>query len=289
MSRSVAFVTLAMACCLQAIHADESDARYLEIDSDQIYFEIRGSGSPVVLVSGGSGMDLRQWTRVAEDLSAKYRVVSFDPRGVGRSDTPTVQYSNTADIAALLDHLEIESAIFVGLSSAGGLVLEFGVHYPERVSAIVAAAPFITGWKFSDDMQARVDKFSAAASEGKEPFLDAMLGDAYFIPAPLDPGVRDLARQLMGENYELRAGFDPSLPIAMDPPLIRRLDDIAAPVMLVVGELEHPDVRRRNRFLMGQVSDVREVVIRDAGHNTPLENRRAFVGAITPFLERHSR
>lgn len=262
---------------------------HLKLGADRVYYEVDGEGPPLVFVSGGSGMDLRQWHAVAAELAGAYQVIMVDPRGMGKSDNPSERYSDSTDLLRILDELDIEKAVFVGLSSAGGGVLEFAVQFPQRVSAIVAAAPFIPDWEFSADMQKRVDGFAAAAQQGRVQFLNAMFSDHYFFPAPLDPTARDFARTVMGENYDKGASFDPSLPIPMVPPLIKRLSDISVPVMLVVGELEHPDVRRRNRYLIGQINDIREVVIRDAGHNTPLENRTAFVGAITPFLAQFGR
>jgi len=145
---------------------------HLSLGEDQIHYQISGSGFPLVLVSGGSGMDLRQWDQVATALSSRYRLILYDPRGVGQSDNPTVPYSDTQDLAKLLDHLQLEEVVVIGLSSAGGFVLEFAVEHPQRVAGVVASAPFVRGFEFSEAMLARLERFNQAAQLGREPFLD---------------------------------------------------------------------------------------------------------------------
>ena len=155
-------------------------------------------------------MDLRQWDRVAPTLADDFQVILIDPRGIGRSDNPTARYSDADDLAALLDHLGLDRIGLIGLSLSGGIVLEFAARYPDRVAGVVAAAPFVPGFEFSEAMLARLDVFNKAAQEGREPFLDAMFVDPHFIPAPLDASVRPIARKNMAMNFDKGAGFDPS-------------------------------------------------------------------------------
>jgi pimeloyl-ACP methyl ester carboxylesterase len=278
---------LAIAGCAKSRYAATSD--FVVLGGDKLYFEVSGDGSPLVLVSGGSGMDLRQWQSIAPALSKKYRVISIDPRGIGRSENPSTKYSDNGDIVALLDHLELDRVALIGLSSSGGVVLEFASQHPKRVSGIVAAAPFIPGFDFSQAMLDRLDIFNKAAQAGKEPFLDAMFDDPHFIPAPLDGSVRAGARSNMADNYDKGVGFDPSPPIPIKPPLIERFPRVKSPVLLLAGELDHPEVIRRNTFLAEEISRAQQQVIVQAGHNTPLENPEEFLRATIPFLERLAR
>ena len=263
----------------------EPTAGFLEIGQDQVYFELSGRGFPLVLVSGGSGMDLRQWGSVVPVLAEDFRVIAYDPRGIGKSENPTAQYSDVADLERLLDHLGLDQVALIGLSSAGGFVLEFAVEKPERIAGVIASAPFVPGFEFSQGMLNRLQVFSQAAQQGREPFLDSMFNDPHFIPAPIDASVRTFARQVMAENFDKGAGFNPALQLQIDPPLIDQLPQIRSPVLLLTGELDHPDVLRRNRFLVEQLPEALNKVVPQAGHNIPLENPYAFLSAIYPFLE----
>ncbi len=275
--------TLASASC--GVSHNTASFGLLDLGEDQLYYEVSGKGFPLVLVSGGSGMDMRQWERIVPVLAQNYQVISYDPRGIGRSDNPSARYSDTADLERLLDYLTVDRVGLIGLSSAGGFVLEFAIQYPERVSGVVAAAPFIPGFKFSQTMLTRLDIINRAAQEGREPFLDAMFEDSHFIPAPLNASVRSVARDNMAQNFDKGAGFDPALPIPIDPPLIEQLSEVKSPVLLLVGELDHPEVLRRNSFLMDELPLAHQKVIVQAGHNTPLENPEAFLSATGTFLK----
>jgi len=263
----------------------DSPAKFVASGNDKIYYEISGQGFPLVLVSGGSGMDLRQWDLIEPVLAESYRVIRYDPRGIGKSDNPTVKYSDAADLDSLLDHLELDRVGLIGLSAAGTVVLEFAIQYPQRITGLVAAAPFIPGFEFSDEMMTRLNSFNQAAEQGREAFLDRMFEDSHFIPAPLDRSVRNSARENMAYNFAKGAGFDASLPVPLTPPLIQQLSEISSPVLLLAGELDHPEVLRRNKYLLESIRFADEKIIPQAGHNGPLENPAAFLNATNSFLQ----
>ena len=263
----------------------DSPAKFVASGNDKIYYEISGQGFPLVLVSGGSGMDLRQWDLIEPVLAESYRVIRYDPRGIGKSDNPTVKYSDAADLDSLLDHLELDRVGLIGLSAAGTVVLEFAIQYPQRITGLVAAAPFIPGFEFSDEMMTRLNSFNQAAEQGREAFLDRMFEDSHFIPAPLDRSVRNSARENMAYNFAKGAEFDASLPVPLTPPLIQQLSEISSPVLLLAGELDHPEVLRRNKYLLESIRFADEKIIPQAGHNGPLENPAAFLNATNSFLQ----
>ncbi len=267
-----------------SISSDAPHSEYLALGEDRLYYEVSGQGFPLILVSGGSGMDLRQWDLITPALIQSYRVIRYDPRGIGKSDNPTVKYSDAADLNNLLDHLGLDRVGLIGLSSAGGFVLELAIQYPDRITGLVAAAPFVPGFEFSAAMLARLERFNQAAEQGRKPFLDRMFEDLHFIPAPLDRSVRTSAREIMAYNFDKGAGFDPSLPLRLVPPLIEQLQEISSPVLLLAGELDHPEVLRRNKYLVTQIRSAEEKIISQAGHNGPLENPAAFLDAMNTFL-----
>ena len=264
---------------------------FLNVNGDSLHYQLLGSdlgdaGPPLVLLGGGSGMDTRQWHRVTPSLAKDHTVILFDPRGLGKSENPSARYSDADDFIKLLDHLGVDQAIPVGLSSSGGLALEITFSYPDRVTGVIASAPFLPGFEFRGSMLQRLKTFSDAAMEGREPFLRAMVDeDDYFIPAPLDRSVRTYAREVMGENYDKGASFDESLVVMLDPPLIGRLQQIETPVLMPIGALDHQEVHRRNTWYTTQMPNSAEVSVPDAGHNIHLENPDGFLDSIEAFLE----
>lgn len=94
------------------------------VGGGNLYYRDAGSGEPLVLVHAGIA-DNRMWDAQFEALARHYRVVAYDLRGYGRSDTPTAPFYHYRDLASLLESFDIESAHLVG-ASAGGAVVRGG-------------------------------------------------------------------------------------------------------------------------------------------------------------------
>jgi len=116
---------------------------YLRVGTDNsadidIYYEDHGQGRPVVLIHGYplNGHSGERQHRVL--LEAGYRVITYDRRGFGRSSQATVGYDYdtfAADLAALLEHLELTDAVLVGFSMGSGEVTRYlGAHRSARVA-----------------------------------------------------------------------------------------------------------------------------------------------------------
>src|SRR5260370_1778803 len=113
----------------------------IDRDGVGIYYEVHGSGSPLILTHGYSSTS-EMWQGQVEALSKHHKLVLWDMRGHGRSDYPEdpKAYSaalTVADIAALLDAIGANSAIVGGLSLGGYMSLAFYRAHPERVRALL--------------------------------------------------------------------------------------------------------------------------------------------------------
>ena len=108
----------------------------------EIYYEIHGQG-PRLLFIGGSGGDLRHKPGVFEGpLVQEFEVLSYDQRGLGRSERPNGPYSMAdygEDAAALLDALGWDRCRVMGVSFGGMVAQELALRYPERVERLVLA------------------------------------------------------------------------------------------------------------------------------------------------------
>jgi len=117
-------------------HVDATGAR--------LYCEELGHGYPVIFLHE-FGCDIRQWETQVRHFSRAYRCVAYNARGYPPSDVPedAALYGwefAVDDIAAVLRDLSIDRAHLVGLSMGAYAALQFGLRYPEKVSAIVAAS-----------------------------------------------------------------------------------------------------------------------------------------------------
>jgi pimeloyl-ACP methyl ester carboxylesterase len=116
------------------------------INGFHMYYEVAGQGVPLLFVHGGlgGGRGSALFRQHHMPTLAQYvRVIAFDRRAAGLSETPTAGYSFdgfVTDIVALLDHLEHERAVLMGHSAGGPQVLQCAMTHPERVMALILSS-----------------------------------------------------------------------------------------------------------------------------------------------------
>ena len=120
----------------------------LQLPDCELVYETAGQGEPLVLVPGfASGA--WSWAWQVDDLSADFRVITFDPRGVSRSKLNEGAFVSiraiAEDVAALLDHLGVETAHVMGISFGGFVAQELALAYPERLGKLVLASTSFGG------------------------------------------------------------------------------------------------------------------------------------------------
>jgi pimeloyl-ACP methyl ester carboxylesterase len=112
-------------------------------DGTRLWYEVAGAGEPLLLLSGQS-LDSRLWTGVRDDLAREHRVLAFDWRGTGRSDSPDETPCTTAllarDAVAVLDAEGIDRAHVYGFSMGGRVAQVLAAERADRVGALVLGA-----------------------------------------------------------------------------------------------------------------------------------------------------
>jgi non-heme chloroperoxidase len=142
----------------------------------ELYFEDHGTGDPVVLIHAWP-MSSRIWeAQVPALVGAGYRVVAYDRRGFGASSQPWEGYDYdtlTADLHALIEHLDLRDATLVGYSMGGGEVVRYLATYgPDRVARAVLLATALP-YRLKTDDNPRGDADEALAAHS----LDAVRTD----------------------------------------------------------------------------------------------------------------
>jgi non-heme chloroperoxidase len=148
----------------------------------ELYYEDHSSGSPVVLIHGWP-LSGRSWEdQVPALIEAGHRVITYDRRGFGKSSQPYGGYDYdtfAADLAALLEHLDLRDATLVGFSMGGGEVARYISRYgTDRVSKVVLAAAVPPYLYQSDDNpeggldDATIEQFKDGVRGDRIAFLD---------------------------------------------------------------------------------------------------------------------
>ena len=112
----------------------------------QLYFEVHGTGEPVLLLHGFSGSS-QDWAALAAEWGTQFQLIVPDLRGHGRSGilTKSFRHSDAAeDLWALLDHLNVTVCKGLGISGGGNVLLHLATMQPERIKAmvLVSATPY---------------------------------------------------------------------------------------------------------------------------------------------------
>jgi 3-oxoadipate enol-lactonase len=131
--------------CRSGIHSMTDVAEWGEARPDRrtsIYWESTGTHDPVLLISG-LGLSGGTWWRTVATLSKRFRVITYDHRGVGRSQSLSYAYTTeamAADAIAVLDAAGIEDAHVYGMSLGGMVAQELTLRHPGRVRSLILGA-----------------------------------------------------------------------------------------------------------------------------------------------------
>ena len=125
---------------------EQSRGQLKTLNGIELYFELHGTGEPVLLLHGFSGSS-QDWAAVASDWSRDFQLIVPDLRGHGRSSvlsTPFRHADAAADILGLLDHLNVNTCKGLGVSGGGNVLLHMAMRQPKRVEAmvLVSATPY---------------------------------------------------------------------------------------------------------------------------------------------------
>lgn len=269
------------------------EARLNGID---IHYQVRGEGTPLVLAHGYTA-SMAMWRAQVPAFSSRYRLVTYDLRGHGRTTAPADmrQYDLARDYVgdqlALMNYLGIERAYIGGLSMGGMIAQEFVLQHPERTSA---ALFFDTGPgggpQFADPVtrmafeQMRDAMRFMARTSGMNAVVDAMRARmATMRPeaaAGLPAGVRDFMaglREMSVDGYlggaEALRGWRGSL---------ERLGRIRVPTLVLAGE--HDNLLGPSRIIHERIPRSRFVMLRNSGHGTAVWRPRTFARVTMAFL-----
>ncbi len=114
---------------------------YAPVNGLKMYYEVHGSGDPVVLLHGSFMTITNNWTEWIGELSKTRKVIAIEMQGHGRTADikRDFSYENLADdVAALLDHLKIPSADLIGYSMGAGVAMQCAIRHPDKVRKVVS-------------------------------------------------------------------------------------------------------------------------------------------------------
>lgn len=219
-------------------------------------------------------------------------VVCFDSRGFGRSRADVAEFSPVDDLRAVLDHLEIEQALLVGCSRGGQQSLDFLLEEPDRVAGLVWVCGGVSGSSHEGPpAQTAVFDRIEALWQAKDWDTLVDLETHVWADGPLEPegrapqAVREHVRRMI---YAIETRSEPvpkALPLPR--PAAGRLQEIARPVLVVIGALDTTGTQASADLLSDKVVGAERVDFPDAAHVPNMEHPERFNTALRGFLARN--
>lgn len=258
---------------------------FAETSNGRVYCESHGQGLPLI-VAPAFGASARTYRGLLPNLSDGYRVVLYDLRGMGQSDPMpegTTLASMADDVAAVLDHLEIDRITVIGPSMGAIIAQQFAVRHRDRLDRLVLVTP-----------PARKSRYRRAINEILTDLLTAH---------PAERVVRHMVHLALSPNFvdkhpvvvdQMMRGIEVSdgdratmLRLLMSSYEFDGIDGLAAmdaPTLIIAGELDLLTPPSQAKILHETLPNSTLRVMAGVGHSPFIENTRETFAAVLAFL-----
>ncbi|MEJ2247628.1 MAG: alpha/beta hydrolase [Acidobacteriota bacterium] len=257
------------------------------INGAQVYYEVMGTGQPLLLVHAGVA-DSRMWDAQVDAFSKDYQVIRFDLRGFGRSNMPPGPFSNHEDVRGLLDFLQLKPVSVVGISFGGLIALDFALAYPDYVLALILGAPSVSGAAPSERIKRFWEEEEKALDRGDlegatELNLRLWVDGPHRTPQQVSPVVRDQVQEMQMAIFRKEIPDDVD-ELALVPAATGRLGEVDIPVQVMIGELDLEEKHMLVDRLVREIAGSQKAVIRGAAHMLNMEQAEVFNRSVLEFL-----
>ena len=258
-------------------------------DGTRIHYEVTGkSGATPVLMIQGLGASKNAWNLQRIAMATRFRCISFDNRGAGRSDKPTEPFTleqMADDAIAVLDAAGIETAHVVGASMGGVISQIVAVKYPHRVRSLTLVCTACRNHPWRQDLLqtwAKTAEEKGMIEVGKEAAQWVMSPRSFRRLVPAFTWMGPLAA--LRPRHSFVSQIDAILNTRED--LVDQLSTITAPTMVIVGNQDILTPRGDSEEIAERIPNAELVVISGAAHGLMMEHSSTFNRILIEFLQR---
>jgi pimeloyl-ACP methyl ester carboxylesterase len=238
------------------------------LNGQQLYFEIHGTGEPLLLLHGFSGSS-QDWIPSLAQWGTKFQFILPDLRGHGGSGILSKHFRHedaAADMFALLDHLKITACKAVGISAGGNIFLHMATKQPERITAmvLVSATPY----------------FPAQARPIMSQYADNLPEEQWEILRRRHPGGDEQIKAILASTKSFATSYDD---LNFTPPL---LSTIQARTFIIQGDRNPLYPFELSVEMAKAIPNSRLWIVPNAGHGPVIGARwPEFIQASSAFLQ----
>jgi len=238
------------------------------LNGQQLYFEVHGTGAPLLLLHGFSGSS-QDWIPSLTQWGTRFQLILPDLRGHGRSGILSKPFRHddaAADIFALLDHLGIRTCKGVGISAGGNVLLHMATKQPDRISSmvLVSATPY----------------FPAQARAIMSQYGDNLPEEQWEILRRRHPGGDAQIKAILASTKSFATSYDD---LNFTPPL---LSTIQTRTFIIQGDRDPLYPVELSVEMYKAIPNSRLWIVPNAGHGPVIGNRwHEFIQTSSAFLQ----
>ncbi len=268
--------------------------KYRAIDQMKLFYETHGAGEPLILIPGfASGA--WNWNWQTTELARDFRVITFDPRGIGKSKANEAELQNLSlatfaeDVRRILDDLKIEKANVLGASFGGFVAQEFALSFPDRLDKLILACTSFGGENHvAPDLEILMAFASTDAMNTSERIRKFMA------PAFTDEFNRNHAAtvekvcRLREISVVPERVYTAQLTAATTFNFETRVGEIENETLIMTGDRDRVVPMRNSINLAEKMPNARLEIIENGGHLFFVENADEFNKSVKSFLTNES-
>ena len=258
-------------------------------DGTRIHYEVTGRprATPILMIQG-LGASKNAWNLQRIAMATRFRSISLDNRGAGRSDKPTQPFTleqMADDAIAVLDAAGVETAHVVGASMGGVISQIIAVKYPHRVRSLTLVCTacrnhpwrqeLLQSWAHTAEEKGMIEVGKEAAQWVMSPRSFRRLVPAFTWMGPL---------AALRPRHSFVSQIQAILDTRED--LVDELSSITAPTMVIVGNQDILTPRGDSEEIAERIPNAELVVISGAAHGLMMEHSTTFNKILIEFLQR---
>ena len=255
------------------------------VNGIDLHYETHGTAGAWLTFSHSLACSTAMWAPQVAEFSKRYRILSFDTRGHGRSEAPGGAYTleqMAEDLAGLFKQLGITQTHYCGLSMGGMIGQTFALKYPGVFKSLTLADT--TSRYPAEAAGAWADRIKIAQTQGMQPLVEPTLGRWFTEPfRKARPDVMQaIGAQIAATPVAGYVGCCQAIPKIN---VTQRLKEITCPVLVIVGEQDMGTPLAMAEEIHANAPGSKLAVLSPAAHLSNLEQPEAFNQALDGFLK----
>lgn len=258
---------------------------YLNIDNVQIYYEVHGSGPPLLLINGITA-DTRQWKPLIDRLKEDFQMISFDMRCSGKSDKPTKAMSieqHAHDAATLIKHLGYKKIHVLGFSMGGMVAQQMALLYPNIIDRLVflSTAPSLSGPHPISSEAYQMMHAKEFSTELLHTIYQTIFGPRYRKSVSVKAYIQT---KLADDNPQSPEAYWNQLQALKKHDFVNRMGQIIHPALVIAGNCDTLIPPENSSWLCDHLPHAKLKLFDDVGHMIPLECPETLAKTVKQFL-----